>query len=259
VLLLGLLLSDPQQVAFYNAGMVALLTPLSLFMTAPNTLALPAFSEARARGGAESLAKAAESFWKLILVCGIPICMFGAVFAERIIVAAFGAKYTDAADVMRLVSLQGILSLLLGQGVVPGLLYALDRQKQDVAIRIGGAAVNIGLALVMIPRWGAVGAVAATATAGCMIFLLETWLARRALAYRFPWMVAAKVIVVSGAVCAALYFLPLAGLVQITLAAGGFAAAFLLLLSFVKVLDARDRAMLGALNNPFVQFIVARY
>jgi len=259
VMLLGLLLADTRQVAFYNAGMVALLAPLGIVMTAPNSLALPAFTEALTRGGPAALARAAESFWKLFLVGGLPICIFGAMSADRVVVAAFGAQYLPAAGVMRAAALAGVAALLLGQGVFPGLLYALGLQKQDLKLRIAAAVVNVVLALLLIPRFGAIGAVLATAAAAIGMFAAEALLARRALEFHFPWRVAAKVLLISGVLCAAIRPLVSAGWVQLVLGTVGFAAAFLIVLSIVKVLDPRDRAILHGSGNPLVEFLASRY
>lgn len=258
VMLLGLLIADPQQVAFYNAGAALIAASAGMVLATSVALALPSFSDARTRGPA-ALAQTVESFWKMMIVTGVPICCFAFVLATPVAVHVLGARYAGAGDVLRIFGAAGVLALLIGQGILTSLLYALDLQKKDLMIRAAGATANVALALAMIPRWGAAGAAAASGITALVIFAAEAWFARRALQFHFPWSVATKVLLLSSAGCLLVRALPLGNLLELLLAGAGYVALLLVALSFVKILEPRDRDILKGMKSPVVQFIAARY
>ena len=88
--------------------------------------------------------------------------VFFTVFAELIIGILYGADYSPAISVLRILIWYYIFSVM---GVVRNVwILAEQKQKYLWIINLTGASVNIVLNAFMIPRWGACGASVASLT-----------------------------------------------------------------------------------------------
>jgi O-antigen/teichoic acid export membrane protein len=82
----------------------------------------------------------------------------------------FGPEYVAAAAAFRLLILS--IGFIFIYGVIHNVLLVCDRMRIETWIMGSGVALNIGLNLILIPRYGLVGAAFATALAEGLILLL---------------------------------------------------------------------------------------
>jgi O-antigen/teichoic acid export membrane protein len=93
---------------------------------------------------------------KLIAIVGLPITVILLVLADRLILFLYGAEYLPAVPALRLIALMVCVRFL---AYVPGvLLSSIDRQTTRVIVVGTCAAINVIANLIVIPRWGFVGA-----------------------------------------------------------------------------------------------------
>ncbi len=153
VFLMGLLVA-PQHVAFFAAG-EKLCRPLAWMMHPVNTVLLPRIShllgqrreEARALAGAALLVMAA-----LGLAGGLVVGLA----APWLIPLVFGDQYLPAVTVMQVMAMIIPLTVLNGAMVSQWLIpHGLDRPL--TAVVMAGAAANIVLACLVVPRFEAIG------------------------------------------------------------------------------------------------------
>ena len=167
IILLERLVGDPALVGYYAAayrfldGITLLVAPLGIIWFRKLRLV----SEDTALLGRQiawmSITMLLAAF--LIIVAVVP-------FSREIVVFTFGHAYADSADLLPWL---GALIFILPNGVLTQ--AAIARNRESVyAVAAGGAAlVNIGLNLVLIPRFGAKGAAWATiATEGFLTVAL---------------------------------------------------------------------------------------
>ena len=136
---------------------------------------LPAIARA-ALSGSPALADAAERAVHLAAAVAAPLIVGGMVLATSLMTTVYGPQFAEGAASLRLLILS-IGFIFLG-GTTHSILLVRDRLHVETLI-IGGAAIlNVSANIVLIPRYGAVGAAVATALAEAVILgggLLTVW------------------------------------------------------------------------------------
>jgi O-antigen/teichoic acid export membrane protein len=137
---------------------------------------LPAITRALAHSAEQAKAIAARSVGFSAAVAA-PALVGGIVLAAPLLQAVFGPDYVAGAWAFRL--------LLLGMGFIcffgtaHNILLACDRLKDEMWLMAVAAGLNVGLNLIVIPRYGLVGAAAVTAlTEGLVLMIALLTVAR---------------------------------------------------------------------------------
>lgn len=157
--LLGIFRSD-QEVGWYSGGYRVVLAALigadilnQAFVPSLSS-SLPTTDEGRASGAVYGTALA---------VVGLPIAVGGAVYARDVLVLFAGAEYAPGAPALALL-LAYVAFSYIGKGYGDPLI-AWDRERSFLRSVSLGAVLNVGLNVVLIPRYGLNGAAAAAAIA----------------------------------------------------------------------------------------------
>jgi O-antigen/teichoic acid export membrane protein len=183
-LLLGILTNDTRQVGFYNAAVLTVARMYTLLMAGVAGIMLPTMVEARARSGETGLARAWRAYLGLLVVLMTPSSCLLLFYAYPLTRWIFGDAYLPAAGLMQIFVAIGMLAALFAGPVTMSFLYAIGRQTLMVASSAICGMLDIGLLLLLIPRWGAIGAVIADSVTNVLIgfalFMLYRW-------YVGPW------------------------------------------------------------------------
>jgi len=156
VLLLRLFRPGPE-VGYYVAA-YTLLTLLGNLGTSYSNTLLPTLARlgiATERGSALYRTAIAQ-----VILAGLPIAVGGFLLAPRLIAFFFGAAYQPSARVLQVLLLT--TPLLLVRLVQHAALFVCGRQARVMWATTIAALVNIGANLVVIPRYGMVGAASTT-------------------------------------------------------------------------------------------------
>ncbi|MBM3211255.1 flippase [Candidatus Poribacteria bacterium] len=145
-------------VGWYNAAYRMVLIPL-LIPTAFNAAIFPILSRFYITSR-ESLKMAYEKYFKYMVILGIPIGVGTTLLAQRFILLIFGTEYSNS--ILPLQILIWYPVLVFATSPFARLFESLN--KQLILTRITGicAALNVILNLILIPRYGLVGASIAT-------------------------------------------------------------------------------------------------
>jgi len=130
---------------------------------------LPVFTRTRAQGS-KQMADLARRSAELTCAISAPMTVGGMIVAAPLIYTLFGPGYLEGAAAFRLVILS--IGFAFISGVTHNVLLVHDRLNVEVWIIAVAAALNIGLNVVVIPRYGIVGAGFTTALAEGLILLL---------------------------------------------------------------------------------------
>ena len=95
--------------------------------------------------------------------------------AKSILLFVYGAEFAGAALVFSLYTVFASAQTLLGHNFTFSTLYVLKRQKLAVRSTVEGSLMNIGLNLMLIPKFGVLGAVGGTG--GSMVYMVIRQLA----------------------------------------------------------------------------------
>ena len=168
------MMAPPREVSFFGAGerivraASTLLSPLSQAIY-PRVSHLAAHD---AREAGRLIRRSLLPFVGLGLALGIGLFV-GAPILTRI---AFGTEYDRAVDVIRILA---VIPPLLGLGTVLGIHWALPMGMDRIYMRfvIGAGVLNVILAVILVPRFGAVGMGIAAVAAEFSVELGLVWLA----------------------------------------------------------------------------------
>lgn len=135
--------------------------------------------------GAQAVAETQWKSLRALQVLLIPVCALTALWAKPVIELFYGAAYMRVFPVL-LVLLASPLAVSMTDVSVASL-YALERQRSLIVPLTFTAVLNILLAYVLVPRWGAVGAAAANSGAQLLEGAFLLMFSASVLATRVPW------------------------------------------------------------------------
>ena len=164
-------MSTMAMVGMFAAG-TRLLTPLEMIPESVSDALTPAVARAWASDGASSGNLVGRAFYGLLFI-GAPIAVGGAICADELVALIFGGEFEQAGTILRILVV--VLPLEFLSIPAANTLGAIHQQNRMLWISCGGAAVNLLLALALIPSMGAVGcawATAATTAFCCVAYLI---------------------------------------------------------------------------------------
>lgn len=199
ILLIGGLTHDPRQVGFYAVAVGVVGRAQILLVSGWSSLIIPAFGHTLVEAGADALRRAWRAASQLWVLISVSISALLLANAPAVVHVLFGPTYGASVPLLRWMSLFNLVAAFQMNPPVVGAIWVYDRQKALARIRIFTAAVNLALAVPLILRWGAIGAVVATGIAALVGGALEFALARRIGATSYPRWFAVVAAVAGGA------------------------------------------------------------
>ncbi|HEY7650327.1 MAG TPA: exosortase [Methylomirabilota bacterium] len=163
------LYASSAQIAFYSVAFGLASRGMVAAEVAAGTL-LPALASLHGRGAHEEFGRVYRAALRWVALVGAPIAAIGGALAPDVVTLLYGAPYLPVAALlvpMLVVSVVGVL-----RTVAWAALRATGDQRWALHATWISASLNIGAAVVLIPRLGAWGAVMANATAQLIASLL---------------------------------------------------------------------------------------
>ena len=152
----------PEETGYFD---VAYRLPQMVLEFVPGTvwpLVMAGMSEAFARDR-ESLRRGVEKYYRMLFALCAPLCVGGIIAGGRFVEVLYGAAMQPAAVPTQLFFLIFTVSFL--STPLSMALYVLERTHINLVIYTVLAVVNVGLDLVLIPRYGVYGAIVPVALA----------------------------------------------------------------------------------------------
>ncbi len=199
--LLGFL-RGPTVVGWYNAAYKLLLVGLSVALTYFAGL-FPALSRLYVENREEFrlLVRRTAELW---LVFVVPLVVAGTFLADPVIRFLYGAAYENSAAPFRILLWSAALVML--RWVYMDSLRATGHQALDLRCAITSASLNVALNVLLIPRFGMVGAASATVIADLVWFVMSYYYFRRAVMPGETFPPLAGPLLGGGAMCAVFWF-----------------------------------------------------
>lgn len=114
------------------------------------------FSEVYTRN-TDNLVAAIEKYYRVLFMLCAPICLYGVVLGGSMVRILFGDDMSSAAIPAQIFFLVFAVSFFATPLSMS--LYVIEKSYANMLVYIGFAAVNIGLDLLLIPRYGLAGAI----------------------------------------------------------------------------------------------------
>jgi O-antigen/teichoic acid export membrane protein len=154
-------------VGFYGAA-YKIIFFFSSLVTVYNVNLYPAVS--RTRGSPERFRSVADISLKFTLIAAIPLAVGGSCLAQPVMEFVFGAEFSPGGAALGI--LIWIVPILVVRSIYRMALISHGLQNQDLRIRFVAAAANVGLNLILIPRYSFLGAAVAVVVAEILILVL---------------------------------------------------------------------------------------
>jgi len=218
-------------------------------------LVLAGFSETYARN-ADNIRIAIDRYYRMLFLLCAPICMTGIVLGGRLIPIVYSDAMLPAALPAQLFFAIFTFSFL---GTPLSMtLYVLEKPHVNLIVYLCMAVINVGLDLLLIPKYGVVGAMVPVAiVTASSPFVYMVIIRRYVPGVKVPFKFIGKCFLAAGAV---LLLVPLLRFVTgpVELALALLAAAVLILLAFrqIRVIGQAELEALGAFPIPLANRIV---
>jgi O-antigen/teichoic acid export membrane protein len=151
---------------------------IGALLTSVTVLFNPMVADLHHRGRIEELDRLFKTSTRWLFTLGWPVCLAEVLFAPAI-VRLFGKGFASGAVALVILALGQLVNV--GTGTVSNLLAMAGRARLTLANSIAFLALSLALDLVLIPRYGLIGAAVANATAIAAVNLLRLWQIRRVL------------------------------------------------------------------------------
>lgn len=220
-------------VGFYNSA-YALVNGLLLVSTSFSATIMPRLS-GYFREDIEKMRSIFQVGFKYMLYFGLGIAFGSTFMAEPIYGLIYPGSFLPGAAALKI--LIWALALMFVNSLQSSFLVASDLKKVLMYITAFGAAINIGLNLMLIPEYSFKGAAIATLASELLTGICFYYVLRKSLPFNTIIIWALKVI---PAIALMVIFLLFSGNVHAVLRVMGGAAAFILVLFMTKGLGKRD-------------------
>ena len=189
-------LKDTAEVAYYEIAYMLTLTGGYVLLTSLDPLLQPIYSEAHSRDGVNGLRKAWSFSTKLSIFLGVPILVFMIAHSESIVRCFYTETYLQVAPLIVVFSLFSILSICCSSETSITVVFPLNKERLFLYVRGVNGIVNIILNIVLIPKYGVLGAVLATGGTTLLTTLYEYRLAVKLVGIRLPYAFIVKLLLV---------------------------------------------------------------
>ena len=173
-----------QEIGFYSIAYL-IVSKLNEGLVAVTSTLMPLQSSRFAASGKGAVANVQWKSLRTLQMLLVPVCALTAMWAKPAIVLLYGADYSRIFPVLLLLLVSPVAVSMTDVSVAT--LYALERQRSLIVPLTSTAALNIALALAMVPRWGALGAAAANSAAQLIEGSFLLLFSAAVLSARVPW------------------------------------------------------------------------
>ncbi|MBA2524888.1 MAG: flippase [Pyrinomonadaceae bacterium] len=174
LVLIGFLLGE-RQVGLYSAPYRICFLFVAIAVTV-HVSYMPALSRAF-KQGPMAISDVARRSMGISAAIAAPMVVGGALLAAPLLQTFFGLEYVEGANAFRLLLLS--IGLIFIHSTIYNLLLVSDLLRIEVGITAFAAAVNIVLVLMLVPRYGIVGAAFCTAVAEGIVLLMGLTITHR--------------------------------------------------------------------------------
>ncbi len=238
-----------EETGFFDLAYRLPQTMLEFVPTAVWPLVMAGFSEVHARD-ASRLPIAIDRYYRMLFLLITPICMTGIVLGGRMVTVLYSDVYLPAAIPTQLFF--AVFTLSFFGTPLSMTLYVLEKTHVILTVYLCLAALNVGLDLVLIPRYGVTGAIVPVAlVTAASPFIYRALVRRYVDGVRIPLVFIGKTFLASGfVVLLAPFTRYITGWLE--LAAAFVAAAGLVVLGYklLRVVGRKEMDMLGAVPFP---------
>jgi len=222
---------------------------------------VPLIADLYTRGDNDAMQRVFRASFEYLYIFVLPLVGGGLILGPPLLSAIYGESYGRATDIyFPLLILLGLTKLT---GVFGSFLIATDREGASLRIRLTMSAVNFGLAVAAIPRFGASGAAWATGLTMVGLLVWEGTVVQRLLHPRYPWGFLLRVVAAVAVMMVVTYGLRVRlwaapSLLLLLGITGVGALVYFIMLMWLRPVSAEHGKMLEGIGIPWIAQIASR-
>lgn len=194
-----------RQVGLYSVVYTLAMDAFTMLLSALQLGAAPVLMQTYEREGDEETKLLLSRITRLLLIGLVPMTIGLYLLRVRVIHVLTSAKYLPSATAVLPLAL-GIFCYNLAW--IPAYAFYLRKRTKKILIPIAASALlNVALNLVLIPKYGFLGAAWATMIAYLVYLVVVVLMSRRLMQWIFPWLEAMKVAAAGAVMAVSLYFM----------------------------------------------------
>lgn len=231
------------EIGYYNISHIIAVLASTFLLFGFAGVGLSVYSKIFSKQGIQGLKKFYLFSLKLSMILTLPIMFFVIFFSKEIIHFFYGSKYIGASKLILTFTIFFMGQRILGGGDNITSLYVMNKAKTALKFRNLNGIMNLIFNLILIPVYGAAGAVFATGVSGFVTVIFEFIYVKRSVKFNYPVLFFIKIFGASVIPILAVYFLSKYISLHIV-----FYAVFYFLIYFLIILK------LNLFNNQSTQF-----
>ena len=216
---------------------------IGFFATPITTMLFPAFSKLDPQKEKETLRNVFQFSVKYAALLVVPAATAIITLAQPAVSTLFGEKYGDATLFLALLAISYLFSVL-GSLSLFNLINSQGETKLNLKLTLITSAIGFPLSLILIPKFGIIGLIATTLTAGIPSLIIALHWIKKHYSVTVDWASSTKILVSSGTAAAVTYTIlsQLSFISWIKLITGGtiFLFTFLISILLTKTLNKQD-------------------
>jgi len=174
----------PEQVAYYTIAGGLMRGSADLLTIGLSAVLLPAMSRAYGAGGIELVRPMFADSLRYLTFMGLLLAGSGALWADPVLRIMYGSKYLPAIPVLQ--AMLVCMGVSMSDGLTGTLLTSTGQQRIRAWILFGNLAVAAALAIVLVPRYGLIGATLSYVTSKLLNSSVVGAIALRSTGSRLP-------------------------------------------------------------------------
>ncbi len=175
----------PAEVGFFAIAASLTRGGVELLSAGLNSVLMPLMGHGFGAGGTARVNAILSDAVRFFNFAGLLLAGVGFLWADVVIALMYGAQYEPAVLVFRVMS--AVAGITMSQGAFGALLSTTDNQRIRAYVAVLSVAFSIAAAVLLVPRYGLIGAVAAHAVSSVVIFLLIGIGIVRVFSVSLPW------------------------------------------------------------------------
>lgn len=171
--------------AYFTIAVALTRGGVDLLSSGLNSILMPMMSHGYGHGGAQRAGEITADAARLYHFLGLLLAGVGLLWAQPMILWMYGDSFVPAVLALQVMVVVGGASL--SNGALGALLSTTDHQRMRTAVVGSSIVVSVGVAVLLVPRFGLVGALASNAVSTMVIFIATTVIVQRTMHIRMPW------------------------------------------------------------------------
>lgn len=177
--------AGPAEVGFFTIAASLTRGGVELLTAGLNSVLMPLMGHAFGAGGTARVNAILADAVRYFSFAGLLLAGVGYLWADVVISLMYGAQYQQATQVFQVMAV--VAGLTMSSGAFGALLSTTDHQRLRAFVAVLSVALSILVAVLLVPRYGLLGAVAAHAASSIAIFVLIVGAMVKVFSIRLPW------------------------------------------------------------------------